>query len=593
MSYKSIHELFRTVCEANPEKVAYRRKVNGDWESVTWQEQRDTCDRVSRGLIALGLNRGDRICVLSNTRIEWVQADFGINSPGFVTVGIYPSNLAEDCAYIIDHCGGRAVFVENTEQLDKLMMVRDRTTSLDHYILFDGPSNLSRNVLSWEDFLARADDVQPERLQTMASAVTRDDLAALVYTSGTTGNPKGVMLSHGNLLFASDSVSDALPIEPYFETLLFLPLAHVFARLIAYVCVRNALPVAFAEGIPQVGENLKEVRPHFIASVPRIFEKVYDKITSGVQEAGGIREKLFNWAIGVGMEAGKYRQAGKPLPGMLGIKHKLANKLVFGKIHAALGGRLQWAVSGAAPLSKTIGEFFHACGILILEGLGMTENTSFSNVNRIEHYKFGTVGKTGPGIEMKLAEDGEILFRGENVMQGYYRSPEATAEAIDGDGWLYTGDIGEIDDDGFLRITDRKKDLIITAGGKNIAPQRVEQTLKLSKYINQIVAYGDRRKYLTALVTLEMENVKAWANESGITYKDQAELCARPEVQALLEGEVESYNRNLASFETVKKIRILPGEFTVESGELTPSLKIKRKVVLGNYQALLDEMYRD
>jgi long-chain acyl-CoA synthetase len=427
----------------------------------------------------------------------------------------------------------------------------------------------------------------------MASAITRDELASLVYTSGTTGNPKGVMLSHGNLMFASGSVSGALPIEPYFETLLFLPLAHVFARLIVYVCVRNALPLAFAEGIPQVGENLKEVRPHFIASVPRIFEKVYDKITSGVQEAGGLKEKLFNWAIGVGMEAGKYRQAGKPLPGLLAFKHNLADKLVFSKIHAALGGRLQWAISGAAPLSKTIGEFFHACGVLLLEGLGMTENSSFSNVNRIEHYKFGTVGQVGPGIEMKLADDGEILFRGENVMQGYFRNTEATAETIDSDGWLYSGDIGEIDDEGFLKITDRKKDLIITAGGKNIAPQRVEQTLKLSKYINQIVAYGDRRKYLTALVTLELDNVKGWAAENGLSYNDPSELCTKPEVQALLKSEVDALNRNLASFETVKKIRILPGEFTVESGELTPSLKIKRKVVLANYQALLDEMYAD
>ena len=483
--------------------------------------------------------------------------------------------------------------MENPEQLEKLMTVRDRTTSLDHYILFDGPSDPVRNVLSWDDFLARADEVESQRLETMAGAVARDDLAALVYTSGTTGDPKGVMLSHGNLLFTSDSVSGSLPIRSDLETLLFLPLAHVFARLIAYVCVCNAVPTAFAEGISQVGENLKEIRPHFIASVPRIFEKIYDKITSSAQEAGGVKEKLFNWAVSVGMEAGKYRQDGKPLPGMLAFKHKLAHKLVFGKIQAALGGRMQWAISGAAPLNKTIGEFFHACGFLILEGIGMTENTSFSNVNRFDHYKFGTVGPVGPGIEMKLADDGEILYRGDHVMQGYYRNQEATAETIDPDGWLYTGDIGEIDEEGFLKITDRKKDLIITAGGKNIAPQRVEQMLKLSKYINQIVAFGDRRKYLTALVTLEIENVKIWAEEFGLKYADPSELCTRPEVQALIESEVETLNRNLASFETVKKVRILPDEFTVTSGELTPSLKIKRKVVLTNYRALLDEMYEE
>ncbi len=593
MSDRSIYRMFKAVCEANPDAPAYRLKKGGEWRTVTWKEQLEACRKVSKSLIALGLNRGDRVCVLSNTRLEWTHADFGANACGFVTVGIYPSNLGEDCAYIIDHCGARAIFVENVEQLEKLMSVRDRTTGLDHYILFDGRSDPSRNVMGWEDFLSKGDAVSDERFEAAASAVAPDDLAALVYTSGTTGVPKGVMLTHDNLLFTADSVTGALPFKESYETLLFLPLAHVFARLIVYVCVRKALTVAFAEGIDKIGENLKEIRPHFIASVPRIFEKVYDKITTGAEEAGGIKEKLFRWAVGVGMEAGKYRLERKPVPGFLAFKRTLAEKLVFSKIHGAMGGRMQWAISGAAPLNKTIGEFFHACGILILEGLGMTENTSFSNVNRFDHYKFGTVGPTGPGIEMKLADDGEILFRGGNVMKGYYRNPEATAESIDSDGWLYTGDIGEIDEDGFLKITDRKKDLIITAGGKNIAPQRVEQTLKVSKYINQIVAYGDRRKYLTALITLETDNVANWAREQGIRFEDPGDLYKLPEVVKLLEDEVASCNSTLASFETVKKIRLLPGEFTIDSGELTPSLKVKRKVVLNKYLPLLNEMYEE
>jgi long-chain acyl-CoA synthetase len=351
------------------------------------------------------------------------------------------------------------------------------------------------------------------------------------------------------------------------------------------------MTVAFAEGIEKVPDNLKEIRPHFIASVPRIFEKIYTKVTSSVQDAGGVKAKLFHWALNTGYQVSALQQKKQSIPTGLKLKHALANKLVLSKIQAAFGDRLVWAVSGAAPLNKSIAEFFHACGVLILEGIGMTENTSFTNVNRYDHNKFGTVGQVGPGIEMKIASDGEVLYRGPNVMKGYFKNPEATAETIDKDGWLYTGDIGEIDAEGFLRITDRKKDLIITAGGKNIAPQRIERILRTSRYISQAMAFGDRKKYVTALVTLNPEHVAPWAKAQGIEYKNFEELAQHPKVRELIEAEVAEKNNELASFESVKYVRIVPKDFSIDGGELTPSLKLKRKVVTERYRNLLEEMY--
>jgi long-chain acyl-CoA synthetase len=399
------------------------------------------------------------------------------------------------------------------------------------------------------------------------------------------------MITHRNLLFTSGSVSGSLLVAPHFVMLLFLPLAHVFARLIVYVCTFNAVTIAYAESIQTVPDNLREIRPEFIVSVPRIYEKVYDRITSGVEEAGGVKAKLFHWAVGVGRQVSVLQQAKRPIPGMLGLKHKLATKLVLGKIQAAFGGRLVYAISGAAPMNKDIAEFFHACGIYILEGLGMTENTSFSNVNRFDNNKFGTVGPTGPGIEMKLSEDGEVLFRGDNVVKGYYRDPEGTAETFGSDGWLRTGDIGEIDEDGFLRITDRKKDIIVTAGGKNVAPQRIERILRTSHYIAQAVAIGDKRQFISALVTLDPDSVPAWAKAKGIAFESVEDLASSSEVMKLIEAEVEDKNGQLASFESVKKFRLLPRDLSIEAGELTPTLKIKRKVVLEKFGDLVDGMY--
>ena len=591
MIAQSVYELLSQISAANPDKVAYRHKTGGLWKTVTWREQVEICKKISKSLLALGVKKGDRVNILSTTRLEWVQCDFGIVNCGAATVGIYPTNLPPDCAYIINHCEAEIIFVENQDQLNKVLQTRPETPKLRQIIIFDGATNGDTGVLSFADFLRQGENIPEAEFTARAQSCRFDDLAGLVYTSGTTGVPKGVMLTHENMLFVSESAAQCLLLKPTFETLLFLPLAHVFARLIVYFCLTRGVTIAFAEGIEQVAENLKEVRPDFICSVPRIFEKIYAKITASAQDAGGVKKKIFDWALQVGYAASRHQQNRQPLPGFLQFKHKLANKLVLHKIQAAFGGRLMWAVSGAAPLNKSIAEFFHACGVLILEGIGMTENTSFTNVNRYDHNKFGTVGPVGPGIEMKLAPDGEVLYRSKGNMKGYFKNPEATAEAIDPNGWLYTGDIGEIDRDGFLKITDRKKELIITSGGKNIAPQRIERILRTSRFISQAMAYGDRKKYVTALVTLNREYVEPWAKANGITFKRFEELAEHPQIKQLIMEEVKAKNVELASFESVKKVEIVPQDFSIGGGELTPTLKLRRKVVTDKYQEIIDGMY--
>ena len=594
MSERSIYTLFASVCDKNPEKVAYRYKAENAWHDITWQANKTICQDISKGLMALGVNKDDKVNILSNTRPEWLQIDMATVSIGAVVVGIYASNLPEDCAYIINHSDAVILFAENQDQLDKIMQVQKELPKLKYIVLLEGnPPADANEVLRWEDFLTKGKKINDDEFVARTQEVEPGDLASIVYTSGTTGVPKGAMLTHDNLLFTSWSASESLAVQPHFETLLFLPLAHVFARIIVYLCLREGLTINFAESIEKVGENLKETRPHFFASVPRIFEKVYDKITSGAQDAGGLKLKIFNWSLATGMEASKLLQKKQSVDGLLAVKNAIANKLVFSKIQAALGGRVQWTISGAAPLNITIAEFFHACGVTILEGIGMTENTSFTNVNRYDNNKFGTVGQPGPGVEQRIAEDGEVLYRGRNVMKGYYKNPEATAAAIDSEGWLYTGDIGEIDSEGFLKITDRKKDLIITAGGKNIAPQRVEKTMRTSRYVSQVLVFGDKKKFLTAVFTLDKDQVAAWAVKHGIDYNSWQELCQSPQVRDLMQSEVQEKNKELASFETIKKIYIAPADFSIEGGELTASLKVKRKVVTEKYRDELEALYTE
>ncbi len=593
MDHKTIPELFEHVIKLYGDTPAYRSKINGEWILIDWNETRRRVRAIARGLAGCGINPGDKISILSGTRLEWVLADFGTVFGGVVTVGIYHTNLAKDCAYIMNHSESRLIFVENADQLAKVLEVRQNLSTIEMIVIFDGPSDEAKGVLSFDDFIARGNAVDESVIDERAAKIQPDDLASLVYTSGTTGVPKGAMITHKNLVFTSWSISDSIQHDPSYETLLFLPLAHVFARMIVYACLRTGMSTAFAEDITMIGENLKEISPNFIASVPRIFEKVNGKILTGVEQAGGVKKILFDWSLGVGYEVSRLQQAGKPVTGLLAVKHSIADKLVLHKIRAALGGRIVYAISGAAPLNKAIAEFFHACGILILEGVGMTENTSFSHVNRIDHYRFGTVGQPGPRVETRLLDDGEILYRGDNVMAGYYKNPESTAETIDSDGWLYSGDIGTIDDEGFLAITDRKKDLIITAGGKNIAPQRIEKFVRTARIVGQVVAIGDRRKFISALITLDPDEAPVWATENGIKDVTLPVLAKDPKIIAEVQRAVDQANHELASYESIKLFTVLPMDFSIETGELTPTLKVKRKVVGDKYAAQIEAMYED
>jgi long-chain acyl-CoA synthetase len=593
MLEKSIYELFKNVCEKNKDKIAYRHKDGTDWKPVTWGKHQEACKKISKSLMALGIEKGDKVNILSWTRLEWIQVDMATVSIGAVTVGIYHSSLPDDCAYIINHSDAVVLIVENQDQLDKISKVRNNLPNLKLIVIIEGEPSGAKGVMTWQEFMSKGMKVTEDEFLARTNDIRPGDVASLVYTSGTTGIPKGAMISHENLVFTSWSSLQSILMQPHFETMLFLPLPHIFARIIVYFCIRAGVTVNIGESMDKTPDNLKEVRPHFFATPPRLYEKAYVKITSNAHDSGGIKYKIFKWALKVGYAVSRLQQQKRPVTGLLAFKHKLANKLVFSKIQAALGGNVVYAISGGAPLNKALAEFFHACGILILEGLGMTENTSFTNVNRYDNYKFGTVGELGPEIEQKIAPDGEVLFRGKNVMLGYYKDPEETAETIDKDGWLHTGDIGMIDDDGFLRITDRKKEIIVTSGGKNVAPQRVENIMLTSRYIGQVVAYGDKKKYLTGVITLDQDQVGEWATKHGIQYSSLEELSNHAKVVELIDNEVQEKNKSLSSFETLKKVLIAPNEFSVESGEQTSSLKVKRQVVIDKYRAQLDALYED
>ena len=593
INYSNIYAMLTETVDRYGESSAYRWfKEPGLTDSVTWNQFYGQVRQVGKSLMALGVEKGDKVSILSYSRYQWVLCDMGITSIGSVTVGIYQSNLPKDVLYIVDHSDAVVIFAEDNAQLDKLMGIRAEIPEIRKVILFAGDVPTDDWVISFEDFLALGKDVTDADFDSRTDAVTPSDPAGIVYTSGTTGIPKGAVLTHDNITFTAQSVKGSSNLYEGDEAFLFLPLAHVFARICVYASLLTGCATTFTRSMETIVEDIGVARPHWFASVPRIYEKVYSKVISGAEAKGGAALKIFRWACQVGEAVSDCKLNKQPISLGLGIKYALATKLVFSKVQAALGGRVKWCISGAAPLNPSIAKFFHAADILILEGIGMTENTSFTNVNRHDNYRFGWVGPPGPGIEQKTADDGEVMYRGRNVMKEYYKMPEQTAETITPDGWQYTGDLGEIGSENFLKITGRKKDLIITAGGKNIAPSAIEGVIATSKYINQICIIGDKRNFLTALVTLDPVNVPAWAQAQGIAFNSPEELTANDKVQAMIENEVAKKNKAFARFEKIKKITIVP-EFTIESGLLTPTLKLKKNVAIAQYEEAINVMYTD
>jgi long-chain acyl-CoA synthetase len=579
---------------ATPKPVQLRFKRDGAWRDVGSDEFRRIVEELSLGLVALGVAQGDRVAILAENRPEWAYADMASLCAGAVDAPIYSTLPPAQVLYILNDSQAKVCFVSNAAQAKKIAEIRSQAPHLKHVIRMDeapieGTLSLEEVRAQGRPALAR----DPEVVKRTAAAVPADQLATLIYTSGTTGQPKGVMLTHDNIV--SNVVAGSKVFKDWSHddvALSFLPLCHIFERMSGYyLMLYMGATIAYAESVEQVPANMAEVRPTLMCSVPRLYEKMYARVNEKVANDPPARQKIFRWAMSVGRQIFAHR-VNHTTPGpLLKLKFALADKLVFSKIRERTGGRLRLFVSGGAPLSREIAEFFGAAGLLILEGYGLTETSPVITVNRPEALRPGSVGLPVQGVEVKIAADGEILARGPNIMKGYYNKPEATAEVIDAEGWFHTGDIGVLDAQGFLTITDRKKDIIVTSGGKNIAPQPIENSLKTNKFIAEIVMIGDKRNFPSALVVPNFENLEKWAREHGIAATSREDLIKHPKVVEHYERTVGEATKELAQFERIKKISLLSKEFSVDAGELTPTLKVKRRVVEQKYKDLIDRMY--
>jgi long-chain acyl-CoA synthetase len=592
--YSNFHEMLRETVDSYGRDQAYRWfDDEGNATSISWLEFYEQVKAVSKSLIALGVRKNDKVNILSYTCYRWVLTDVANMCMGAGTVGIYQSNLPGDCEYIINHSDGVVVFAENLLQLEKLGEIRRNIPDIKRVILFNGDVDEDKWgdwVITFDQFIALGKDIDDNQFMERVSQVAANDIAGIVYTSGTTGVPKGVVLTQDNITFTCQSVEQSSDFQSGGEMFVFLPLAHVFARTCCYAAIKIANRTSFARSIDTVIDDFALASPHWFVSVPRVFEKIHTKIFASVEAKGGAAEKIFNWACEVGEKVSTCKLNKKPIPLSLKLKYRLATQLVFSKIHKTMGGNVQWCISGAAPLNPEIAKFFHAAGLLILEGLGMTENTSFSNVNRPDDYAFGVVGPPGAGVTHRVDESGEVLYKGRNVMKEYYKMEEETASTFTEDGWLKTGDIGTIDENNVLTVTDRIKNIIITSAGKNIAPSNIEGVLTTSIYLSQVCVIGDQKKYLTAVVTLDEINIQNYADRNKIPYTSMTDLIAHADIVDLVDNEVEKKNRHFASFETIKKVVIVP-EFTIQNEMITPTFKLKKNRIIDKYTDLIETMY--
>jgi len=593
-------ELWKRRVAASPDAVAFRYHDKDAWQGMTFREADGIAREIAAGLVARGVVPGDRICIVSQTRLEWVLCDIAIMLAGGIAVPIYASNTAEQCEFIVRDAGAKVVMVEDAAQRDKLVGLRDKLFTVAHIIQLTGEPQIgltpppvagatapSRFVQSLAELRGAGRQwgvAHPGELDAHAETVAPESMFTIIYTSGTTGIPKGVVLTHDNLVAGACSAIRAMQIETIDVQYLFLPLAHVLGRELEWATIQMGCETAFSRGTAQIKEDLVAIRPTFMAGVPRIFEKFHSGVKAALEQGSGLKRKIAAWALRVGAAQSAALRAGKPGGG---FAYWLADRLVFSKLRARLGlDRATFLISGGAPLAAEIAEFFHGAGILILEGYGLTETIAAAFLNTRERFRFGTVGPALDVVECKIADDGEILMRGPSVFRQYYNNAAATAEAVEPDGWFHSGDIGHLED-GFLRITDRKKDLIVTAGGKKIAPQALENALKArSPLFSQVLVYGDKRPYCVALVTLSDDARKRFGGAEFET------LAASPEVKAALQVEIDGLNGTLASYESIKKFAVLPADLTEASGDLTPKLSVKRKVVIDKYRSVIEELYR-
>ncbi len=579
---------------ATPDREAFSHPVGERWESLSWRQVGDRVRAIAAGLLALGIRPEDRVAITAATRLEWVLADFGILCAGAATTTVYPATPADDVAFILRDSGTRIVFAENDEQIAKLREHRTDLPDLVKVVTFDGTADGGWIIaLSELEQLGRDQLVaQPAAVDDAVAKVGPESLATLIYTSGTTGRPKGVRLVHDNWTYEGRAIEALEILGPDDVQYLWLPLAHSFGKVLLSAQLAIGFATAVDGRIPNLVDNLAVVRPTFMAGAPRIFEKVQHRVTA--MAGSGVRRRIFDWAVRVGHRVAELRGAGGEPSGLLKVQHELADRLVFSKLRQRFGGRVRFFVSGSAALSSEVSRFFHAADVLILEGYGLTETSAASFVNRPDRFRFGSVGLPLPGTQVRIADGGEVLLRGPGVMRGYHNLPEATAETLTGDGWLRTGDVGELDGDGFLRITDRMKDLIKTSGGKFVAPQSIEILFKaVCPYASEIVVYGEGHPYCTALVALDPEAIVPWSRANGLGHLSFADLAAHQQVRALVAGYLEETNSRLPRWETIKRFAILSRELTVEDGDLTPSLKLKRRAVAARHRDLLEALYDD
>ncbi|MDE0315609.1 MAG: long-chain fatty acid--CoA ligase [Candidatus Poribacteria bacterium] len=572
----------------NKPALAHKPK-GGTYQDISYAELGESVDAFNKGLSALGVQKGDRVAILSENRPEWAISDFGILKAGAVNVPMFSTLTAAQVAYILNDSGAKIICVSTKDQLEKVIAIRDEVSSLEQIVIYDEMKDeVPTGVSQFVDVCNQGKETD----SPIESNTNENEIATIIYTSGTTGNPKGVMLTHANFLSNFKACKSLIDVSETDVLLSFLPLSHVFERLGGhYVPLFSGAKIAYAESTFTVAQNMQEVSPTVMLSVPRLYETMHDRVLRAVQAGSSLKQKIFHWGVSVGSAVSSKIQQGEKPSVLLQLKQNIADKLVFAKLKAATGGQLRFFVSGGAALPKSIAEFFHAAGILILEGYGLTETSPVISMNHPAKWKFGTVGAPVPGVEVQIAEDGEILTRGPHVMKGYFNNEDATAEVIDGEDWFHTGDIGIIDDDGFIKITDRKKNIIVLSNGKNVAPQPIESQLVQSPFIDQIMLVGNERKNVAALIVPNFDALKSWASENDVDASDIPDMLKTREVQQLMQSEIRERLTDFADFEQVRRFALLEKEFSQEEDEMTPTLKLKRNVIIEKYGDMIEGMY--